>query len=245
MKKICSSCREGRDAEKDFRWEYKDQGIRQTRCRYCQAELAKIHYKNNKQVYVERARTRKAKMLIENKPRLHAYLSMHPCVDCGQSDIRILEFDHVRGQKIGEIGDLFRGGFGWSIIETEITKCEVRCANCHRIKTFERSSNWRTGQAVQQQTKCYQQMRSYLSMHPCVDCGERDIRILEFDHIRGHKTANIARLLTQGRSWSVIEVEIAKWKFVVPIVTVSVPLSVTEIGGELVKLNNLRSLNSS
>jgi Tat protein secretion system quality control protein TatD with DNase activity len=210
MKKICSRCGEERDVEEDFKWKYKDYGIRQTRCKYCQAKLAKIHYQNNKQTYIKRALARKMRTLLENKPRLYAYLSTHPCVDCGQSDIRVLEFDHVRGQKIGEIGDLFRDGFNWSIIETEIAKCEVRCANCHRIKTFERSSNWRTSQDTQQQAECYQQMRVYLSMHPCIDCGEKDIRLLEFDHVRGHKTANIARLLTQGRSWSTIEAEIAK-----------------------------------
>lgn len=36
MKKICPGCGQERDAEKDFRWRYKDRGIRQPRCRYCQ-----------------------------------------------------------------------------------------------------------------------------------------------------------------------------------------------------------------
>ena len=210
MKKICSSCGEERDAEKDFSWEYKHLGIRQPRCKYCQAELSRLHYQKDKQLYKDRTRIRKNQILIENKTQLRIYLTNHPCVDCGERDIRVLEFDHIRGQKDGEISDLFRQGFSWSTIEAEIVKCEIRCVNCHRIKTFKGSDNWRTSQYTQQQAKSYQQMRVYLSMHACVDCGETDIRLLEFDHVRGHKTANISRLLTQGRSWLIIEAEIAK-----------------------------------
>ncbi|HEY6540341.1 MAG TPA: hypothetical protein VIZ18_05360, partial [Ktedonobacteraceae bacterium] len=158
----------------------------------------------------DRSRVRQNQILSENKARLRIYLSNHPCVDCGEPDIRVLEFDHIHGQKSSKISDLLREGFSWSTIESEIAKCTVRCANCHRIKTFERSSNWRTSPHVQQQGKIYQQMRLYLSMHPCVDCGETDIRLLEFDHVRSHKAANISRLLTQGRNWSIIEAEIAK-----------------------------------
>lgn len=211
MQKTCSSCGEERDAEKDFSWEYKLLGIRQSRCKYCQAELARLHYQKDKQAYKDRTRIRKNRILFENKTRLRIYLSNHPCVDCGETDIRVLEFDHILGQKEGEISDLFRQGFSWSTIEAEIAKCEIRCANCHRIKTFSRhSSNWRISKDTQQQAIIYQQMRVYLSTHPCVDCNQVDIRLLEFDHVRGHKTANISRLLTQGRNWPIIEAEIAK-----------------------------------
>ena len=164
MKKICSSCSEERDAENDFSWEYKNRGKRQARCKYCQAELGRLHYQKDKQAYKDRTRIRKNQILIENKARLRIYLSNHPCADCGETDLRVLEFDHILGQKSGEISDLLRQGFSWSTIETEIAKCSVRCANCHRVKTFfEHSSNWRTSQYTQQQAKIYQQMRAYLS----------------------------------------------------------------------------------
>ncbi len=103
MKKICPGCGEERDAEKDFRWKYKDRGIRQRWCKYCQATANKDHYRNNKQDYLDRALTRNARVKTENRQRLYAYLSEHPCVDCGETDVRVLEFDHVRGNKSANI----------------------------------------------------------------------------------------------------------------------------------------------
>ena len=125
MKKICSRCDEERDAEKDFGW-LKAKGSYGSLCKPCRAELARISRAND-----------------ENKRKLYAYLSSHPCVDCGQTDIRCLEFDHVRGNKTTTISDLIQRAASWSTIEAEIAKCEVRCANCHRIKTNERSGWWR------------------------------------------------------------------------------------------------------
>ena len=105
---------------------------------------------------------------------------------------------------------MLRQGFCWLTIEAEIAKCDVRCANCHRKQTFERSHNWRGSQDVQQATVNYQRMSEYFSIHPCVDCGEADIRLLEFDHVRGRKIATISWMLTQRRAWSSIEIEMAK-----------------------------------
>ncbi len=210
MKKICTCCGLERDTEEDFHWKYKKRGIRTTRCKYCQSELSKSHYQNNKQIYKDRTRRNKAQILRENKSRLHLYLFTHPCVDCNQKDIRVLEFDHVSGQKSGEISDLLRQGYSWLTIEAEIAKCEIRCANCHRIKTFTCYKSWRNTQSDLQRDKNYQQMHLYLSTHPCIDCNEADIRLLEFDHVREHKRDNISRLLTQGYSWTSLETEIAK-----------------------------------
>ncbi len=143
MKKICPGCGQERDAEQDFNWRHKERGIRQTQCKYCQSQVSKQHYKNNKQSYFDRVRTREVLVIEDNQKRLVDYLRRHPCVDCGQTDIRVLEFDHVRGNKLNNIARMVGEGFSWSTIEAEIAKCEVRCANCHRIKTNERNGWWR------------------------------------------------------------------------------------------------------
>ncbi len=143
MKKICTGCGQERDAEQDFNWRHKDRDIRNTRCKFCQSQVSKRHYQNNKQSYMKRIRTRDTLIVEDNQKRLADYLACHPCVDCGQTDIRLLEFDHVQGKKSDNISRMIGIGYSWPTIEAEIAKCEVRCANCHRIKESERSGSWR------------------------------------------------------------------------------------------------------
>jgi DNA-binding MarR family transcriptional regulator len=59
------------------------------------------------------------------------------CVDCGNSDIRVLEFDHVRGVKVAAVSALMRD-VGFERLKAEIAKCEVRCSNCHALATLRR-----------------------------------------------------------------------------------------------------------
>lgn len=70
-----------------------------------------------------------------------AYLAAHPCVDCGESDPVVLEFDHVRGVKEFNISCAVQCGYGMHRINLEIAKCEIRCCNCHRRVTAKRG-NW-------------------------------------------------------------------------------------------------------
>jgi len=58
------------------------------------------------------------------------YFQTHPCIDCGESDPRTLEFDH-RGPKNFTIGDVLRRA-DVALIAAEIELCDVRCSNCHR-----------------------------------------------------------------------------------------------------------------
>ncbi len=52
---------------------------------------------------------------------------------CGIKDPRVLDFHHVNGKdKLFGIGG-FRRAVGFEQIKKEIEKCEVVCANCHRI----------------------------------------------------------------------------------------------------------------
>lgn len=70
-----------------------------------------------------------ARRATERKLFFSRYLREHPCVDCGESNLCVLEFDHVRGEKLFNV----RGHTSKNLhqIEEEIKKCDVRCANCH------------------------------------------------------------------------------------------------------------------
>ncbi len=63
------------------------------------------------------------------------YKTCHPCVDCGEADPIVLEFDHVRGEKVANVGTMVGVGRAVQAVLDEIAKCDVRCANCHRRKT--------------------------------------------------------------------------------------------------------------
>lgn len=70
------------------------------------------------------------------------YLIKHPCVDCGETDIRVLEFDHQRDKTVS-IGQMLTGWYGVDTIQSEIEKCEVVCANCHKRRTDSSFDNYR------------------------------------------------------------------------------------------------------
>ena len=86
---------------------------------------------------------------IEYKRRIGEHLAGHPCVDCGETDVRVLDFDHEEGtDKRADIAALVAACGRWSDIEAEIAKCSVRCANCHRRVTSERARDWRSAFAA-------------------------------------------------------------------------------------------------
>ncbi len=59
------------------------------------------------------------------------------CADCGYRKSGLaLDFDHARGVK--EFSIATNVGLSWPRILAELAKCDVRCSNCHRIKTEER-----------------------------------------------------------------------------------------------------------
>jgi L-lysine 2,3-aminomutase len=64
------------------------------------------------------------------------------CLDCGEADIVVLEFDHV-GPKRDCVVNLAAGGYSLRTLQHEVEQCEIRCANCHRRRTFETFGGFR------------------------------------------------------------------------------------------------------
>lgn len=71
------------------------------------------------------------------KKRLVEIKEASGCVDCGIKNHIVLDFDHLRDKKYN-VSRMIHDGFSWKSILKEINKCEVVCANCHRIRTHNR-----------------------------------------------------------------------------------------------------------
>jgi hypothetical protein len=136
----CGRCGELKPLE-DFAWRRKDRGQRDNMCRPCRAEYHRAHYLANKQRYIEQAATQQRKLRLKRTLYLIEYLKAHPCVDCGELDPLVLEFDHL-GDKSFDIGRClpYRR---WQDILDEIAKCDVVRANCHRRRTTKRRGSLR------------------------------------------------------------------------------------------------------
>lgn len=293
----CSRCGEIKPIE-EFSIKNKTTGLRRVWCRDCARAYGREHYQKNRAAYLAKTQRRRQESRPVVKAKIDAYLREHPCVDCGCTDITVLEFDHRDPlDKDRDIARLARSA-EWPRVLTEIEKCDVRCANCHRKRTAAQFS-WakesgvvldpnvvRPGQTGRYATlpsplqlrlistephglrrcsrcgelkplseftfrdllhgvpsyycrpckaghrrahylanrpdymaRAMTEMRlkrqedlarllEYLRAHPCVDCGEMDIRVLEFDHVDpAVKEMSVAAMLGR-RSWASIMAEI-------------------------------------
>lgn len=134
--KVCKKCGIEK-SEEYFYFRNKKENKRRSDCKVCceQKRKSKEHYEKYKDEYKARRVSRQTKLLTENRDCLMTYLESHPCVDCGESDPIVLDFDHLeRSEKKYSISKMMRD-FKWTQILVEIDKCEVRCANCHRRRT--------------------------------------------------------------------------------------------------------------
>lgn len=71
---------------------------------------------------------------------LIAILKDIPCADCGQKfHHSVMDFDHGSNLKVGEVSVMARksGNLERAILES--FKCEVVCANCHRVRSYWKS----------------------------------------------------------------------------------------------------------
>jgi len=93
-------------------------------------------YRRNKCRYCYR----KTKNILKDKQRgwLATFKGEVGCKDCHNKDHRVLDFHHKSGmEKKFAISDYFYHQFCEKRLKAEIMKCEILCANCHRIHHYE------------------------------------------------------------------------------------------------------------
>ncbi len=139
--KICTGACGERLPLNEIYFAYKNKKMRifRSNCKSC--------YNSKKSSKYEKDSTIKASTLARtnlirkrNRKIVTEYLKQHPCCDCGEADIFVLEFDHVLGDKHDNISAMVRHRSSVEVIMREIHKCEVVCANCHRRRTAKRGS---------------------------------------------------------------------------------------------------------
>ena len=135
--KTCARCRTSLQ-EDCFNRSTRSPDGRQAYCRDCQ----KAHYAENSARHRANVRRSSAARTVVLRTLVFEAMAQG-CADCGYLDIRALDFDHVRGEKVDDVGSMIRRGRSIRAVRDEIAKCEVRCRNCHAIVTISRlGASW-------------------------------------------------------------------------------------------------------
>lgn len=131
--KTCCQC--GEDLPRsEFNKRKRSKDGLQPQCRNCQRK----YYRENRDHIRKLIRDVKEKLKEEQAQLIVSYLHEHPCVDCGETDIVVLEFDHCRGEKRMNVTTMI-GAYATSTVMKEIEKCDVVCSNCHTRRTAKRA----------------------------------------------------------------------------------------------------------
>lgn len=133
--KRCSRCGESKPVE-EFQVR-KTRGARQSWCRPCKNAYDRDWYQRNKDKHKREVAKRRRQEILRLRALVQE-LKRQPCTDCGERfPPYVMDFDHLRGTKVRSIGRLVTYGHEAGL-RAELAKCELVCANCHRIRTHRR-----------------------------------------------------------------------------------------------------------
>lgn len=134
--KFCKGCNKYRDVanfSKKGKW-------LQSKCKSCQNEYHKKHYKDNIKGYKDRAKKRN-KVQMELIRKFIQDQKDKPCQDCKKDwPYYVMDFDHREGEeKLHNVSQMASEKLSLEAVKKEISKCDIVCSNCHRIRTYNRT----------------------------------------------------------------------------------------------------------
>ena len=132
--RACIECKEVKPYT-DFRVQSRYMLLRHPRCRTCDKVYRAECYALNKPQFVESKKRRLAVI----RQWLNEIKEADPCTDCAKFwPSYVMDFDHLDpSTKLDKVSRMVFTSSQEEIL-TEITKCELVCANCHRIRTHNR-----------------------------------------------------------------------------------------------------------
>jgi len=96
-------------------------------CKPCRKSWDEQYYEENKSVYLSRNKERKK----ESKDYVDQYKEDKGCALCPEKDPCCLDFHH-RNPDEKRLPVSLLLGYSLAVVKSEIKKCVVVCANCHR-----------------------------------------------------------------------------------------------------------------
>lgn len=138
--KVCTGVCSKRLPADEIHFAFKNKSTRELRmeCKDCHNAKRKTRYALTPEVRAKFA-AQQLKTRLRNRQFVADHLKDNPCVDCGETDGIVLEFDHVRGEKYMNIASMVLHHKTIKAIAEEIAKCDVVCSNCHRRRTAKRA----------------------------------------------------------------------------------------------------------
>lgn len=141
--RVCARCHTEKPLDA-FPIKNKARGTRRSYCLPCCREYGRQHYLQNVPYYVAKAAVARQRSQFANQNIVDEFLRTHSCVDCGEADPVVLDFDHVDPKlKHGDVGRMQHGA-GPDRLRAEMDKCVIRCGNCHRLRTARQFGWWRS-----------------------------------------------------------------------------------------------------
>jgi hypothetical protein len=131
--KHCPRCNEDKEEVEFGKNKTRPDGL-QVQCRACIKLIHRDWYERNKERHYGNVQKRRKLISDETVRRLLAYLKAHPCVDCGVANPLVLDIVEKRSGTVFALKERLLQGATWTVLLPEIEHCEVRCANCRRIR---------------------------------------------------------------------------------------------------------------
>lgn len=134
---VCSVCGLPRPV-REFPLRKRGSPRRQSYCRPCKADYQRAWYHRNRERHA--AEVGRLRIVYrERNRRVVITAKSVPCADCGERfPPYVMDFDHVRGDKNDTVARMAARPVPLLELLTEIAKCDVVCANCHRLRTHQR-----------------------------------------------------------------------------------------------------------
>lgn len=161
---------------------------------------------------------------VKRRKLVEFYISLkkgQKCIDCGNAEYKVLEFDHRNPkEKLKQVKEM-------TTIETmksEAAKCDLRCVNCHQIKTIKDGRERREGKIESFSTNSdryrakefVNSIRMRLGRCEICQYFNKDfLEVLQFDHLDPTTKHNsISQMVNERYPNSVIQQEIDKCRMI-------------------------------